>query len=367
MQSSSRVKSKARDLALLNFRYCHWIPVVILFLVAMPRISSARVPTGVPPPGTGPEIRKANSGPHAKAPRTPHQLPPRSAVPPGAGSSIPPHAQVPQARTAPPVSSYHVPPPATQAVPAPTPAPTITAPVALPMDQLPANPLPNATALKPIPPPAAAVAPTSKTTPAQAVVAPTVPITANVQSPSVDTSGLDPRSGSQSNVGSVLTPGQLTTKLTPLPGNLPTSDLTSRRFNYETKSQAPCTQISTQAHTLRRDTALVDLTSDGLIVSALPNAQLRNSLQMAGYTQIVLNRPASWCLPAAAMSALLRSPAAGAQRSITMPQQKLVQVKGQWQLVQAPTAVNRRSAVNSKSSSNLQVQGQALKIAQRTG
>ena len=124
--------------------------------------------------------------------------------------------------------------------------------------------------------------------------------------------------------------------------------------------------IQKQAHAQRADTALVDFTGDGLIVSALPNEQLRASLQMAGYKQVTLGQPASWCLPAAAMSALLRAPASGAQRGSVSSQQELVQIKGQWQLVQSTTAVNSRYTLNRKSSSSLQLQGQASKTSQRT-
>ena len=101
------------------------------------------------------------------------------------------------------------------------------------MDPLPANPLPNATALKRAPSPVAATMPSSKPTPAQAAVAPTLPIAANVQSPPVNASGLDARSTTSGNPSAVLMPGQLTAKLNPLPGNLPLSGLTSQNFNNE--------------------------------------------------------------------------------------------------------------------------------------
>jgi hypothetical protein len=387
MQKLSDVKRKTTWSALLSFEHRCWLPLTVLCLAAIPSISVAR-PMSRPPPGAGSntalkEISKSSTPKTPIAAPNPVALPrPQSPaatanplttinprpVPQGAGpASIPQVEQTPPAQQTSPVGSNGTPLSTTQLNPAPRSDNNNQTRIGLPMDPLPANQTPNATALKPITAPVAAATLTSKSTASQGATVATVPASANVQNTITDASGMDSRSASLASPSSALTPGQLTTKLTPLPGNSPTWDLTNQRFNYETKSQAPCTQISTQAHTQRLDTALVDLTGDGLIVSALPNAQLRNSLQMAGYTQIVLNRPASWCLPAAAMSALLRSPAAGAQRSITMPQQKLVQVKGQWQLVQAPTAVNRRSAVNSKSSSNLQVQSQALKIAQRTG
>ncbi len=361
MPSSSKFKSNAKASTFLNVKCRHWIPATLLCL-AIPCTGAGKRPTVIPPQGAGPDIGKGINSPLAKGPKTLTPAPspvaqPRAPSPPPAPSHF---ARPDPSAVAPPVAQAT---PATRLVP----VPTTVGPTALPIDPLPANPLPNATALKPAPSPVAATTPSSKPIPAQAAVAPTVPIAANVQSPPVDASGLDARSTTAGNPNAVLMPGQLTAKLNPLPGNLSSSGMTSQNFNYETKSQASCTYISTQAHAQRADTALVDFTGDGLIVSALPNEQLRASLQMAGYKQVTLGQPASWCLPAAAMSALLRAPASGVQRSSVSSQQKLVQVKGQWQLVQSTTAINSRSILNRKSPSSLQPQGQASKTSQRTG
>lgn len=369
MQSSYTVKSKAQSCMLLNFKYRHWLPIALLCLAAMPCMSSGRRPTVIPPPGAGPDIGRAISSPQAKAPKTPPPAPSPVAQP-----SPPPPARTSPVHPSPPSHPSHAPqsnppaaPPAAQAPSAPKPVAITVAPIAFPMEPLPANPVPNATALKPTPAPVAAVASNNKIIPVPVAVAPTAPVAANVQNAPVDAPGLDPRITTPSNPSSALMPGQLTSKLNQLPSSLPASGLTSPSFNYQAKSQITCTHISTKAHAQQPGTTLVDLTGDGLIVSALPSAQVRNSLQMAGYTQTALNQPASWCLPAAAMSALLRAPARDVRAIVTRPQQKLVQVKGQWQLVQSTATVNSRSAVNPKSPSTLHIQGQAFKVAPRAG
>ena len=227
MPSSSKFKSKAKASTFLNVKYRHWIPATLLCL-AIPCMGAGKRPTVIPPPGAGPDIGKGINSPIAKAPKT---------LIPAPSPAAQPHAPLP-----PPAPSHFarpnpsaVVPPVTQATPASkvVPVPATVAHTALPMDPLPANPLPNATALKHAPSPIAATMPSSKPTPAQGAVAPTLPIAANVQSPPVNASGLDARSTTSGNPSAVLMPGQLTAKLNPLPGNLPLSGLTSQNFNNE--------------------------------------------------------------------------------------------------------------------------------------
>ena len=389
MQSQSKLKSKAQVWLLLNFRHHHWLPTAILCLAAVPCLGAGTRPIVRPPPGAGPPVvGKTASGPQAKAPKTPLPVPnpvaqhspkppapspsdpPKinpSAVPQGAGPSIPQLAQVPQARSAQPVSGHSIPTPVAQATPAPKPIAATVAPTTLPMDPLPANPLPNATALKPAPPPIAAVAPNSKTIPVQAAVAPAMPAAANIQNAPLDASATSPHSTALGQPSAALMSGLLTSKLHSSPGQLPASGLSSSKLNAETNAPTACTQITTQTHAQRSGITLVDLSGDGLIVSALPDAQVRSSLQMAGYTQTVLKQPASWCLPAAAISALLRPSTMATQRSIAKSQQRLVQVKGQWQLVESKSTLSTRYVASPKSAQNLQTQRQALKASARAG
>jgi hypothetical protein len=110
--------------------------------------------------------------------------------------------------------------------------------------------------------------------------------------------------------------------------------------------------VTTQAHASRANTTLVDLTGDGLIVTALPSAQVQGALQRAGYPQAALSAPASWCLPPQVVTQLMRPLSAVAQGDHF----KMVKVKNQWRLVDASAPAPRSKAATGKP---MQLQGVA--------
>ena len=71
-----------------------------------------------------------------------------------------------------------------------------------------------------------------------------------------------------------------------------------------------CVPVSLRPDSQRPGLSLVDLTGDGLIVSAVPDAHVQTVFTRAGYGQIDLSQTARWCIKQAAARALVR-PSAG--------------------------------------------------------
>ena len=72
-----------------------------------------------------------------------------------------------------------------------------------------------------------------------------------------------------------------------------------------------CISVSLRPDTQRAGLSLVDLTGDGLIVSAVPDAHIQAVFAKAGYGQVDLSQAARWCVTQTAARALVR-PSAGA-------------------------------------------------------
>jgi hypothetical protein len=82
-----------------------------------------------------------------------------------------------------------------------------------------------------------------------------------------------------------------------------------------------CVSVSLRPDTQRPGLNLVDLTGDGLIVSAVPDAHIQSVFAKAGYGQVDLSQTARWCITQTAARALVRpSSGAGIQQAALLVQ-----------------------------------------------
>jgi hypothetical protein len=86
-------------------------------------------------------------------------------------------------------------------------------------------------------------------------------------------------------------------------------------------SNDKCVSVSLRPDTQRPGLNLVDLTGDGLIVSAVPDAHIQSVFAKAGYGQVDLSQTARWCITQTAARALVRpSSGAGIQQAALLVQ-----------------------------------------------
>ena len=69
----------------------------------------------------------------------------------------------------------------------------------------------------------------------------------------------------------------------------------------------PCIAVSFRPDSQRQGLSLVDLTGDGLIISAVPNTHIQSVFASAGYGQVDLSQAARWCITQTAVRALVRT------------------------------------------------------------
>ncbi len=67
-----------------------------------------------------------------------------------------------------------------------------------------------------------------------------------------------------------------------------------------------CIPVSFRPDSQRPELSLVDLTGDGLIISAVPNSHIKGVFTNAGYGQVDLSQAARWCIAQTAVRALVR-------------------------------------------------------------
>jgi hypothetical protein len=371
--------------------YLPWLRLGFFCMASTPLMAVAigRLPLNIVPQGAGPGSAIAAS---TSAPKHPHSGPTQGAGPaiaagavnyhpgkpvnpmPGDGDSpnkvpvvlpppAPPAQAAPAALPTATVATVPAPAPSATIVPAPV-LPTPPAPAAaspgLPMDPLPPLPVPTSA------PAPVVAAPTPKPVVAPAP-APTPPAprsnTALAAAPSPAAALASLGNSSSRNAEDPVSLGSVQTALPPLRvGKY--SERAAQRLPEAPASlqpQAACTPLATQAHASRANTTLVDLTGDGLIVTALPTGQVQGALQRAGYRQVALNSPASWCLPPALVTQLMRPPSFIAQTGSF----KMVKVNNQWQLVDSSAPAPQASTATLKPK---RVQGAvALKALGRAG
>jgi hypothetical protein len=101
----------------------------------------------------------------------------------------------------------------------------------------------------------------------------------------------------------------------------------------------PCIAVSFRPDNQRQGLSLVDLTGDGLIISAVPNAHIQAVFANTGYGQVDLSQAARWCITQTAVRALVRpSPDVSTQQAALLVQSgNSVQLmsKDQWLSYQA--------------------------------
>lgn len=93
--------------------------------------------------------------------------------------------------------------------------------------------------------------------------------------------------------------------------------------------QAACIPVAFRPDAQRANTTLVDLSGDGLIVSAVPNAHIQAVFMRAGYNEVTLSQPTRWCISQAATRELVQLPGSFVNQAAT----RLVQVGQSWQLM----------------------------------
>ncbi len=88
-----------------------------------------------------------------------------------------------------------------------------------------------------------------------------------------------------------------------------------------TANNDKCVPVNLRPDTQRPGLSLVDLTGDGLIVSAVPEAHVQSVFARAGYGQVDLSQTARWCITQTAARALVRpSSGAGTQQAALLVQ-----------------------------------------------
>jgi hypothetical protein len=86
-------------------------------------------------------------------------------------------------------------------------------------------------------------------------------------------------------------------------------------------SNDKCVSVNLRPDTQRPGLNLVDLTGDGLIVSAVPDAHIQSVFAKAGYGQVDLSQTARWCITQTAARALVRpSSGVGTQQAALLVQ-----------------------------------------------
>ena len=97
----------------------------------------------------------------------------------------------------------------------------------------------------------------------------------------------------------------------------------------QASAQAACLPVTFRPDTQRQSTTLVDLTGDGLIVSAVPNAHVQSVFTHAGYGEVNFSAAARWCITQAATRDLMQPQGQATNQLAT----RLVQVGQNWQLM----------------------------------
>lgn len=100
-----------------------------------------------------------------------------------------------------------------------------------------------------------------------------------------------------------------------------------------------CIPVSFRPDSQRQGLSLVDLTGDGLIISAVPNTHIQAVFTNAGYGQVDLLQAARWCITQTAVRALVRPSAEpGTQQAALLVQtgaSMQLMSKDQWLSYQA--------------------------------
>jgi hypothetical protein len=81
---------------------------------------------------------------------------------------------------------------------------------------------------------------------------------------------------------------------------------TSDKDAKVTVANNKCIPVSFRPDSQRQGLSLVDLTGDGLIISAVPNTHIQTVFTNAGYGQVDLSQAARWCITQTAVRALVR-------------------------------------------------------------
>ena len=208
------------------------------------------------------------------------------------------------------------PPPASipASIPAPLSAPPLRAPA--PPALVPPAPLPAPVNVPPTPASVSAPAPVAVPAPVSAPVPVSQPARPEPR-PSV---GPTSSGATTSLLPSNTTPSPLAKMVEILPGvqklsesmrELPaTRQQSTEKDATTTVNSDKCVPVSLRPDSQRPGLSLVDLTGDGLIVSAVPDAHVQTVFTRAGYGQIDLSQTARWCIKQAAARALVR-PSAG--------------------------------------------------------
>jgi hypothetical protein len=93
--------------------------------------------------------------------------------------------------------------------------------------------------------------------------------------------------------------------------------------------QPACVPVTFRPDTQRAGTTLVDLTGDGLIVSAVPNSHIQAVFTRSGYSEVSLAQPVRWCIAQTAAREIVQLNNGFANQQAA----RLVQVNGNWQLM----------------------------------
>ncbi len=321
-----------------------YVQCACLLMLASVAVFSKTAIAGTPTypgPGTGPA---AQTGPGApmqgsdgptKLFAPPVKTPDPVGVPPGTGPTLPMLPPIPPKVTPPPL---------------PAPAPPLAAP--LPPKPIAVAPTPDGgvtpgagpkpslvSAPTPAPPPKLDLAPGAPTqlpasvstpAPAPATAVATDPGKTPTQGTGLNTAeGTYPSAPGQANAG-VATPPSSGAVASLLPTTVPASaDITEllpgAQKLSESMREAPvlqtqatdknakvavadnkCIPVSFRPDSQRQGLSLVDLTGDGLIISAVPNTHIQAVFNNAGYGQVDLSQAARWCIAQTAVRALVR-------------------------------------------------------------
>jgi hypothetical protein len=137
-----------------------------------------------------------------------------------------------------------------------------------------------------------------------------------------------------------------------------------------TASNDKCVSVNLRPDTQRPGLNLVDLTGDGLIVSAVPDAHIQSVFAKAGYGQVDLSQTARWCITQTAARALVRpSSGAGIQQAALLVQTGTgLQLMSQDQWVAHQASVKPLVAAMASSSKPIKPSKPAYKlVAKRSG
>jgi hypothetical protein len=345
---------------------------------------------GLPSPGAGLNVgAPVGGGSNVSLPATPITPPPSG----GAGVTVPVpvpvSAPTPIAPAAPPVVIQPVVPPSAAA---PIPPNGVVGPVVpKPVEILHKNPTPGAGPIQEIIttiPPAAVVpiatAPvnTPVTTPQAITTSPAIVTPGSGLIDGVVTPGSGPVAAPQGagfpESGGVASPrntlGGSAPSSTRLQEILPSGNALQSSMRATTaavsaanpkasdqQSSAPCVVVTFRPDSQRVATTLVDLTGDGLIVSAVPDMHVQQVFARAGYSSVDTSKPARWCIAQTAARELVQ-----AQRSASAPLASvLVQTATGWQLMTQPQWAQHQAALAQATASSDLIQYQATAVAPR--